>query len=71
MKLSDLSIDALVEIILGDHFPATRMSGPEIIKFFNRYGIRDVYDFTNGGLPETLSRKQYTLKILKQLNITK
>ncbi len=68
MKLSDLSIHTIVDIILGDNAPSPRMTGSEIIKFFNIYGIRDVYDSSNGGLPNALSRKQYTLNILKSLN---
>lgn len=51
MKLSDFSIEALNPFITGDESPAPRMSGPDIIKFFNIFGVRDVYSFDKGGLP--------------------
>ena len=70
MKLSDLSIHTIAEMILGDDGPSPYMKGSEIIKFFNMFGIRDVYDSSNGGLPDGLSRKQYTLRTLQSLNNT-
>jgi hypothetical protein len=45
MKLSDFSIEALNSFITGDESPSPRMSGPDIIKFFNMFGVRDVYSF--------------------------
>ena len=68
MKLSDFSIEALNPFITGDEPPAPRMSGPELIKFFNMFGIRDVYSFENGGLPNGVSRKEYVTITLKALN---
>ena len=44
------------------------MSGPDIIKFFNIFGIRDVYSFENGGLPNGASRREYVTITLKALN---
>lgn len=70
MKLSELSIQSLVPFITGDNSPSPDKSGPEIIKFFNLFGINDEYSFQNGGLPESLSRRQYTEKTLKSLNDT-
>ena len=39
MKLSDFSIEALNSFITGDESPSPRMSGPDIIKFFNMFGV--------------------------------
>ena len=68
MKLSDFSIEALTPFITGDESSAPRMSGPDIIKFFNIFGIRDVYSFENGGLPNGASRREYVTITLKALN---
>ena len=68
MKLSDFSIEALNPFITGDESPAPRMSGPDIIKFFNIFGIRDVYSFDKGGLPNGVSRREYVSITLKALN---
>jgi len=68
MKLSDFSIEALNPFITGDESPAPRMSGPDIIKFFNIFGIRDVYSFDKGGLPNGVSRREYVTITLKALN---
>ncbi len=63
MKLSDFSIEALNPFITGDESPAPRMSGSELIKFFNMFDVRDVYSFENGGLSTTycLSRRRITI----------
>ncbi|ENM5919817.1 hypothetical protein CW613_003991 [Vibrio mimicus] len=70
MKLSDFSIEALKAYITGDGSEAPYMSGPDLVKFFNLFGVRDVYSFQNGGLPESASRKDYALKTAKSLNGT-
>jgi hypothetical protein len=71
MKLSDFTIESLKEIISGDCGYTPGLSGPNIIKFFNQVGVRDVYSFQDGGMPERLSRNQYVAKKLKDLNGTK
>lgn len=68
MKLSEFSIEALNPFITGDGTPAPRMSGPELIKFFNLFGVRDVYSFENGGLPNGVSRREYVTITLNTLN---
>ncbi|MFV7441884.1 phospholipase D-like domain-containing protein [Acinetobacter pittii] len=68
MKLSEFSIEALNPFITGDGTPAPRMSGPELIKFFNFFGVRDVYSFENGGLPNGVSRREYVTITLNTLN---
>jgi len=70
MKLSDFSIEALKGFVTGDDSDAPYMSGPDLVKFFNLFGVRDVYSFQNGGLPESASRKDYALKTVKSLNGT-
>jgi hypothetical protein len=68
MKISEISLNALVKFIIGDQPPAPRMSGPELIKFFNAFGIQDKYSHVSGGLPESDSRRDYTYKTLLKLN---
>jgi hypothetical protein len=72
MKLSHYVIQGLVQYVTGDeHFP--RRSGPELVKLFNRYGSRDVYD--EMGLPDINkknghrpARKQYVEARLLELS---
>lgn len=68
MKISPLSIEQIAPYIVGSK------SGREIVKFFNDYGIRDVYDDDNG-LPDIdkrngqrPSKTQYVKKRLSDLN---
>jgi hypothetical protein len=72
MKLSDYAIQELMPFVKGDDFPPRR-SGPELIKLFNHFGARDVYDEL--GLPDIgkrnkqrPSRKEYVVKRLKDIN---
>jgi len=71
MKLTDYTIESLKDIFSGDCGYTPGLSGPNIIKLFNQVGIRDVYSFQDGGLPERLSRNQYIVKKLKELNGTR
>lgn len=68
MKISDFSIEALNPLITGDESPAPRMTGVELVKFFNLFGVRDIYSFENGGLPNRVSRREYVTITLKALN---
>lgn len=77
MNLSDFAIKNLLPFVTGDGYPPTR-SGDNLVTLFNRYGCRDVYDFSAGGLPinpsstngQRFSRKQYVESRLKQLSGT-
>ena len=59
MKLSHYVIQELVQYVTGDeHFPMR--SGPELVKLFNRYGSRDVYDEL--GLPDINKKMDIVLQ---------
>jgi len=70
MKLSDFSLEALKAYVTGDGSDAAYMSGPDLVKFFNMFGVRDVYSFKDGGLPNNGSRKDYAFSTIKSLNGT-
>ncbi len=59
MKVSDLTINALTPFVTGDGAPTPYLSGPDLIKFFNNFGIKDEYVFRSGGLPNAWSRNEY------------
>jgi len=72
MTLSDYAIHQLVPFITGDGYSPSR-TGPELIKLFNAYGARDIYDSL--GLPDIgkvngqrPSRKQYVADRLAKLS---
>lgn len=72
MTISPYAIQQLVPYITGDGCPPSR-SGPELVKLFNKFGARDIYDEL--GLPEIgkkngqrPSRKQYVEARLKDLS---
>lgn len=73
MKLSDYSIQQIAPYIKGDDYLPYR-KGSELVKLFNKYGCRDVYD--SSGLPEhpnrkngqRMSRKEYAEERLKFLS---
>jgi phosphatidylserine/phosphatidylglycerophosphate/cardiolipin synthase-like enzyme len=74
MTLSDYAIQQIVPYLTGDNYPPKR-SGPDLVKLFNKFGARDIYDFDNGGLPEIgksnghrPSRKQYVEARLKDFS---
>ncbi|TDM51381.1 phospholipase D-like domain-containing protein [Aliivibrio fischeri] len=70
MEISDFSIETLKAFVTGDDSPAPYLSGSEMVKFFNLFGVRDVYSYGNGGLPNGGSRKDYAVTTLKALNGT-
>lgn len=70
MEISDFSIEALKAFVTGDDSPAPYMSGNDMVKFFNLFGVRDVYSYSNGGLPNGSSRKDYAVATLQSLNGT-
>jgi hypothetical protein len=66
MKLSELTIDSIKEFISGDNQLTPYLTGPEILKLFNRIGFKDVYKYRDGGcqmvLVETLMFWRNSLK---------
>src|SRR5574337_1313209 len=50
MKVSEYTIEFLGNLIAGDMDGAPYRSGPQLVKFFNDFGGRDVYP-TGGGFP--------------------
>jgi len=72
MTLSHYCIQSLVPFITGDEYPPYR-KGPELVKLFNSFGSRDIYDEL--GLPDIKktsgqrpSRKQYVEARLLELS---
>lgn len=70
MKVSDLTLNALKQFVTGDGAPTPRLSGPELIKFFNSFGMEDEYLHHEGGLPNAWSRNEYAFETLKKINGT-
>ncbi|WP_156307152.1 phospholipase D-like domain-containing protein [Sphingobacterium endophyticum] len=66
MKLSDYSINVLNEFITGDYAQVNR-SARDLVKYFNKYGIRDVYE---NCFNYNLSKSNYSLAKLNELNDT-
>jgi phosphatidylserine/phosphatidylglycerophosphate/cardiolipin synthase-like enzyme len=71
MKLSDLTIESIKEFISGDNQLTPGLSGPKILKLFNKIGFKDVYKFQNGGMPNSSSRNGYVIEKLYEINGTK
>lgn len=79
MRLDDNVIEQLAWVIIGDvgqdeysNGLTIYKSGPQLVKFFNRYGYNDIYNAPGiNGLPENLSRRKYAELRLKELNGTK
>jgi phosphatidylserine/phosphatidylglycerophosphate/cardiolipin synthase-like enzyme len=74
MILSDYAIKQLVPYVTGDGCPPSR-TGPKLVELFNKFGLRDIYDFNNGGLPDIgkknghrPSRKEYVEARLRELS---
>ncbi|WP_461791507.1 phospholipase D-like domain-containing protein [Pedobacter sp.] len=67
MKLSEYAIQNLRKIITGDEGLTPNMSGSNLVALFNSFGVRDTY---KGGLPDGLSRTNYTESRLLQINGT-
>lgn len=70
MKLSPLTLDRLKSRIIGDEGPFPHLTGPEILKLFNEVGFKDIYDRQNGGMPGSLSRKEYAFEKMREINNT-
>jgi Abortive infection C-terminus len=64
MKVSEYTIEFLGTVIAGDMDGAPYRSGPQLVKFFNDFGGRDVYP-TGGGFP---TRRIYAQDKLRELN---
>lgn len=71
MTLSDFSIESLKELITGDSKLTPKLTGPQLVKHFSNFGIRDVYSWDNGGLPDSMSRNEYAARRMRDLNGTK
>ncbi len=77
MKLSDIAIQKLIPVIMGGEYSESRPPQyrklEDLVLLYQRYGGRDTYSF-NDGEPknprtnQTYSRKDYTKKILRELN---
>lgn len=78
MNLSEYALNELIDYVRGENGIIRRRSGRELVALFNQFGLRDFYDFNNGGLPTlegrrngmNTSRKDYTYDRLKQINDT-
>lgn len=68
MKVTELTINAIKPYITGDGASTPYMSGPDLIKFFNAFGLSDEY--THEGLPNSWSRNEYAYERLKEVNGT-
>jgi phosphatidylserine/phosphatidylglycerophosphate/cardiolipin synthase-like enzyme len=71
MKLSDLTIESIKEFISGDNGLTPGLTGPNILKLFNKVGFKDVYKWGDGGMPKGLSRNAYVVEKLGEINGTK
>jgi Phosphatidylserine/phosphatidylglycerophosphate/cardiolipin synthases and related enzymes len=66
LKVSDLTLNAIKPYVTGDGAPTPYLSGPELIQFFNAFGLNDEY--TREGLPNSWSRNEYAYERLKEIN---
>ena len=71
-KLKPLTIKKIADIIVGNDTP-NKMTGSELVDFFNEFGFNDDYVYPNTGITTAdiglgLSRTDYTRKRLKILN---
>ena len=64
MKLSEFTIEFLGSAIAGDVEGFPYRSGPQLVKFFNQFGARDVYP-SGGGFP---TRRIYAQDKLREIN---
>lgn len=78
MMISPFSIGQLIKFISGDTPETIRLTGQELVDFFNSFGERDVYDYQNGGIfcdtwkgNHKPSRSQYVKHKLEKLNGSK
>jgi hypothetical protein len=68
--VSELTLNALNPFVTGSGGITPYLSGPELIKFFNMFGVEDEYSHRDGGLPNAWSRSEYTSETLKVVNGT-
>jgi len=74
MKLTDYALGNLVDIVRGEENRSAYKTGSQLVALFNKYGQRDRYDSSKGGLPildgreQNSSRKDYTFDRLTRLN---
>jgi len=68
MQLSPLTLNRLKTLIIGDDAGFPRLKGEDLLSLFHNAGFKDVYDWSNGGMPEGLSRKNYAHARLKEIN---
>lgn len=65
MELTAVAINDLSPFVTGDNGLSIYRKGADLVKLFNTYGFRDIYDFDNGGLPpknkggRNMSRTEY------------
>jgi hypothetical protein len=64
VKLSEYAIKFLGNFVAGDLPGLPYRSGPQLVKFFNQFGSRDVYP-SNGGFP---TRRIYAQDKIRELN---
>ncbi|MDA0558323.1 abortive infection family protein [Burkholderia pseudomallei] len=64
MKISEYTVEFLGNLIAGDMDGTPYRSGPQLVKFFNGFGGRDVYP-ASGGFP---TRRIYAQDKLRELN---
>jgi hypothetical protein len=64
VKLSEYAVKFLGDFVAGDLPGLPYRSGPQLVKFFNQFGSRDVYP-TNGGFP---TRRIYAQDKIRELN---
>jgi hypothetical protein len=64
MKVSDYSVEFIGTMIAGDLPAFPYRSGPQLVRFFNQFGARDVYP-AGGGFP---TRRIYAQDKVRELN---
>jgi hypothetical protein len=64
MRVSEYTVEFLGNLIAGDLDGMPYRSGPQLVKFFNQYGARDVYP-NGGGFP---TRRIYAQDKLREFN---
>lgn len=74
MELSAVAINDLSPFITGDNALNPYRKGADLVKLFNAFGFRDLYEFDKGGLPKkpnndrNMSRTEYVKDRLGKLS---